>query len=55
MLHDFSFQTPDELLAGLTNPTAVRPDAEERHGQRHEHGASERMGAMNMDPAWRWT
>jgi len=25
MLHDFSFQTPDELLAGLTKSNRVSP------------------------------
>ena len=39
MLHDFSFRTPKELLAGLTksNRQSER-DAEERHGRHHEPG-----------------
>jgi len=40
MLHDFSFQTPDELLAGLTKSnrgqSAAMPKSD--MGQRHEHG-----------------
>jgi len=32
MLHDFSFQTPDELSPGLTKSNRVRARCEERHG-----------------------
>src|SRR5436309_15983005 len=48
MLHDFSFQTPDELLAGLTktNP-AQSPMPKSAMGNDMNMGSGS-MGAMNM-------
>jgi hypothetical protein len=46
MLHDFSFRTPEELLAGLTKAGVrarcrraawTKPEHDGKHG-RHEHG-----------------
>ncbi|QQO36280.1 multicopper oxidase family protein [Bradyrhizobium diazoefficiens] len=42
MLHDFSFRTPEELLAGLTNPSAT-----EKSGMRSSMNMGFRMGALN--------
>src|SRR3977135_276460 len=47
MLHDFSFRTPDELLAGLTKPDSSRSAMPMSHGGITTNG-SESMGAMNM-------
>jgi len=46
MLHDFSFQTPDELLAGLTKSNGGQ-SAMAKSGTGSNMG-SESMGAMNM-------
>lgn len=42
MLHDFSFRTPEELLAGLTNPRAT-----EKSGMSSSMNMGSRMDAMN--------
>src|SRR5882757_4592884 len=46
MLHDFSFRTPDELLAGLTKSNSSE-NAMPKTGMNMGSGA---MGAMNMGP-----
>jgi len=43
MLHDFSFRTPDELLAGLTKSSG-NPSAMPMSGM----GSGMNMAAMNM-------
>src|ERR1700704_1659554 len=47
MLHDFSFRTPDELLAGLTKPDSSRSAMPMSHGGITTNGSGS-MGAMNM-------
>jgi len=52
MLHDFSFRTPDELLAGLTKPDSSRSAMPMSHGGTTTNGSGSmgdtHMGAMNM-------
>src|SRR5580704_4128836 len=49
MLHDFSFQTPDELLAGLTKSNSSQ-SAMPKNGMGHNMNmGSGVMGAMNME------
>ncbi len=55
MLHDFSFRTPEELLAGLTKSNdsqSAMPDTGMGNGMKMGSGG---MAAMNMGRAWRWT
>src|SRR6267378_1911774 len=47
LLNDFSFRTPDELLAGLTNPDSSRSAMPMSHGRTTTNGSGS-MGAMNM-------
>lgn len=50
MLHDFSFRTPEELLAGLTKSNR-RESAMPTSGKHDTMTmGSESMGAMNMEP-----
>jgi FtsP/CotA-like multicopper oxidase with cupredoxin domain len=49
LLHDFSFRTPDELLAGLTKPDSSRSAMPMSHGRTTTNGSGS-MGAMNMSP-----
>src|SRR3977135_4335367 len=57
LLHDFSFRTPDELLAGLTKPDSSRSAMPMSHGGTMTNGSGSmgdthmgdtHMGAMNM-------
>src|SRR3981081_3387690 len=52
MLHDFSFRTPDELLAGLTKPDSSRSAMPMSHGRTTTNGSGSmgatHMGARNM-------
>jgi FtsP/CotA-like multicopper oxidase with cupredoxin domain len=52
LLHDFSFRTPDELLAGLTKPDSSRSAMPMSHGRTTTNGSGSmgdtHMGAMNM-------
>jgi len=53
MLHDFSFQTPDELLAGLTRSNggqSAMPMGNSMSMDSGSMGAMHSMGAMNMGP-----
>ena len=59
MLHDFSFRTPDELLAGLTKPDSSRSAMPMSHGGITTNGSGNmgdthvgamNMGGMNMGP-----
>jgi FtsP/CotA-like multicopper oxidase with cupredoxin domain len=55
MLHDFSFRTPDELLAGLTGPQSAMPKGGVGKAMNMDTGSigrmkSETMGAMKMGP-----
>ena len=55
MLHDFSFRTPDELLAGLTGSQSAMPKggmgkAMNMDAASMGHMKSGTMGAMNMGP-----
>jgi FtsP/CotA-like multicopper oxidase with cupredoxin domain len=58
MLHDFSFRTPDELLAGLTKSNgsqSAMPKSGMANGMNMDSGSigamhSRTMGAMNMGP-----
>src|SRR3977135_261725 len=59
MLHDFSFRTPDELLAGLTKPDSSRSAMPMSHGGITTNGSGSmggthvgamNMGGMNMGP-----
>jgi FtsP/CotA-like multicopper oxidase with cupredoxin domain len=49
MLHDFSFRTPDELLAGLTKSNGSQ-SAMPKSGMGNMTMGSGSMGAMNMGP-----
>jgi FtsP/CotA-like multicopper oxidase with cupredoxin domain len=48
MLHDFSFQTPDELLAGLTKSNASQSAMPKSGMGNNMNMGSGSMGAMNM-------
>ena len=48
LLHDFSFQTPDELLAGLTKPKASQSAMPTSGMGNNMNMGSGSMGAMNM-------
>jgi FtsP/CotA-like multicopper oxidase with cupredoxin domain len=48
MLHDFSFQTPDELLAGLTKSNGGQSAMAKSGTGSNMNMGSESMGAMNM-------
>ena len=59
LLHDFSFRTPDELLAGLTKPDSSRSAMPMSHGGITTNGSGNmgdthvgamNMGGMNMGP-----
>src|ERR1700730_15254384 len=50
MLHDFSFQTPDELLAGLTKSNGSRSAMPMSGMDNKMDMGSGGMGAMNMGP-----
>jgi FtsP/CotA-like multicopper oxidase with cupredoxin domain len=55
LLHDFSFQTPDELLAGLTKPNGGQSAMPMGNSMNMDSGSmgamsSGTMGAMNMGP-----
>src|SRR5882672_12695840 len=47
LLHDFSFRTPDELLARLTKPDSSRSAMPMSHGRTTTNGSGS-MGATNM-------
>jgi FtsP/CotA-like multicopper oxidase with cupredoxin domain len=49
LLHDFSFKTPDELLAGLTGGPASDAMAGMNHGGMDHGGMDMSSGAMAMD------
>jgi FtsP/CotA-like multicopper oxidase with cupredoxin domain len=56
VLHDFSFRTPDELLAGLTGGQGAMPNSGMGKAMNMDAGSMARMksgtmGAMNMGPA----
>jgi FtsP/CotA-like multicopper oxidase with cupredoxin domain len=55
MLHDFSFRTPDELLAGLTGSQSAMPKSRMGKAMNMDTGSmarmkSGKMSAMNMGP-----
>src|ERR1700681_3264576 len=53
MLHDFSFQTPDELLAGLTKSNgsqSAMPKSGMGNNMNMDSGSMGAMNAMNMAP-----
>jgi FtsP/CotA-like multicopper oxidase with cupredoxin domain len=50
MLHDFSFRTPDELLAGLTKSNGSQSAMPKTGMDNAMNVGSEAMGAMNMGP-----
>src|SRR5947207_14393568 len=49
MLHDFSFRTPDELLAGLTKSNGSQSAMPKNGMGNNMNMASGSMGAMNME------